>query len=705
MGLTYGVNQEASEIVSQHVASHLQTLMLLTIRLTYLVREEEDEVTPEGMQSDNATTGGSNADRQGFSDSDSAWSATEALRIDQTGSVVVEERRKRLLELLRFDELDSRHTNIKDAFKKTCSWFLSDEFYVRWLDPDSYSGHHGFLWISGKPGSGKSTLMKFIYSNMSKAKREEPDTAIVAFFFNARGTELEKSTPGLYRSLIFQILSTFPDLQEVLDTYQDQGTEKIRWDLGRLQQLFQDIIGALKHRRLVCFIDALDECDEEQVQTMIELFEELGETAMINGTQFYLCLSSRHYPHVEIRPCLRRTLENQAGHTQDIRKYITAKFRPGSSTSKVSNEISTMLLEKAGGVFMWVVLVIDILNKELRDGRAATIKRHIAALPSGLMELFQRILLRDDTKQGDLLLCVQWILYAKRPLEVSEFYYAMHSGQYQGADVLQPHDPQSVTREYMDRFVLSSSKGLAEVTKTKKGIVQFIHESVLDFLLKENGLRYLASKKEENFEARSHDELKKCCQFYIGVDLSPYAQVYDEQGSLSTSERKAMRETVSTQFPFLAYATAYMFHHANAAQIFISQDNFLARLDLHQWLRCDHTFQPTKTRRHSFEVNLVYLFADQGWARLLAWALESIQLPAENRKDRYVHPLIAASTNGHREVVEVLIEKGADINVSDKLVNPLLAAISGGHPEIARLLLEKGADVDAEGGVHQEGSS
>ena len=434
---------------------------------------------------------------------------------------------------------------------------------------------------------------------------------------------------------------------------------------------------------------------------MIELFEELGETAMINGTRFYLCLSSRHYPHVEIQPCLRRTLEGQDGHQQDIQKYITAKFKPGSSTSKVSVEISTLLLEKAGGVFMWAVLVVDILNKELRDGRAATIKRHIASLPSGLMDLFRHILLRDDVRKGDLLLCLQWILYAKRPLEVGEFYYAMHSGRYQGPDILLPHDPQSITREYMDRFVLSSSKGLAEVTRTKKAIIQFIHESVRDFLLKENGLQYLASDKEANFEAQSHDELRKCCQFYIRVDLSSYAQAYDEKGPTSKAPRKVIRETVLTRFPFLAYATAFMFQHADAAQRFIAQGQFLDELDLGKWLRCDRALEKHEIRRHSFNVNLVYLCAEQGWARLLALALERIPLPAESRQDRYIHPLIAASAQGRRETVQILLERGADVNAQGEQSSKALeAALSSRRQEIVRMLLEKGAKINAQGSFY-----
>lgn len=49
-------------------------------------------------------------------------------------------------------------------------------------------------------------------------------------------------------------------------------------------------------------------------------------------------------------------------------------------------------------------------------------------------------------------------------------------------------DPYAVTKDVITRFILYSSKGLAKITTAKNRALQFIHESVRDFLLKENGL-------------------------------------------------------------------------------------------------------------------------------------------------------------------------------------------------------------------------
>jgi hypothetical protein len=61
---------------------------------------------------------------------------------------------------LSFDVMDSRLTTIDIAHRDTCSWLYSRVEYLRWQDPELRASHHGFMWIKGKPGAGRSTLMK-----------------------------------------------------------------------------------------------------------------------------------------------------------------------------------------------------------------------------------------------------------------------------------------------------------------------------------------------------------------------------------------------------------------------------------------------------------------------------------------------------------------------------------------------------------------
>lgn len=85
--------------------------------------------------------------------------------------------------------------------------------------------------------------------------------------------------------------------------------------------------------------------------------------------------------------------------------------------------------------------------------------------------------------------------------------------------------------------------------------------------------------------------------------------------------------------------------------------------------------------------------AAKGQANIISEMLEQGVDPADRNT-----ALIHAALNGNMEIMNLLINKGADINwknPKDENRTPLMAAAENGKPEITRLLLEKGADANA----------
>lgn len=56
--------------------------------------------------------------------------------------------------------MDARLHDIATALPTTSEWLFRHEQFAVWLDSSKAVDHHGFLWIKGKPGSGKSTITK-----------------------------------------------------------------------------------------------------------------------------------------------------------------------------------------------------------------------------------------------------------------------------------------------------------------------------------------------------------------------------------------------------------------------------------------------------------------------------------------------------------------------------------------------------------------
>ncbi|KAI2464765.1 hypothetical protein F4781DRAFT_411720 [Annulohypoxylon bovei var. microspora] len=340
---------------------------------------------------------------------------------DSGTGISKEERRRNLLESLNFDQIDTRQTTIRKAHEKTCKWLKKTPQYLDWLDANKFDSHDGLLWIKGKPGAGKSTLMKFLFSNVHPTLKKRGNF-VLSFFFNARGEELEKSTIGLYRSLLLQLLKKQPGLQHILDSI-SLGSQ---WSIESLEHLFEKAICSMEKASIFCFIDALDECEEQQIRHMLSFLRTIREQAASASTKLHICLASRHYPHITIEKGLNLVIEGREEHQQDIANYIGTMLHIGHD--RFAEKIRSQLQEKAAGVFMWVVLVVDILNKEYDRGRKFCLEKRLCDIPDDLHDLIHDILTRDHDNTHGLLLCIQWVLFARRPLTPKELYFAIMSG-------------------------------------------------------------------------------------------------------------------------------------------------------------------------------------------------------------------------------------------------------------------------------------
>ncbi|KAF4472065.1 Pfs NB-ARC and Ankyrin domain [Fusarium albosuccineum] len=572
------------------------------------------------------------------------------------------EQRKELKNLLKFDQIHARILSLRTAQKHTCGWIVHCGPFREWIET---SRHNGILWIKGKPGAGKSVAMKFLHS---EAQKTIGSNILLSFFFNARGSDLEKSTLGLYRSLLFQLLDLEPELGAVLDHNGKPGfdfTTKNGWKEITLKQTLSLALGMLERCRVYCYIDALDECPEDEVRDMIVFFEEIGRPERIR-----VCFSSRHYPEINVPRALKLILEDEQHHSNDIKVYIDSHLNTPDLPE--TDTLKKQILHKSSGIFLWVALVIPMLNKASDRGlgnRIEGLMRKLAQIPDNLNDLFLGILKRDQDNVEELRLCIQWILFARRPLTPEELYAAVQIGLGDDPDEgLAPRSEHGVS-EILRKRILDISKGLAEITKSDSPTVQFIHESVRDFLLRGHGVDVL--DLSQNNEGRSHNYFTEICRLQLGIS--------EKTGNVL----------------LLDYVQDNIIGHANEAQRHgFNQDKFLADFPTQAWLN--------RQTRLSKSATLLHILALEGAECLISIhpkRLSHFRMGGQNIQ----FPLVTALGHDHAAAAGVLLgltETGIlDFQTSllvlcreargaSRLSSPLALLVKGGDALLLRRVFE-----------------
>ncbi|KAL8310454.1 hypothetical protein RB597_010336 [Gaeumannomyces tritici] len=156
-------------------------------------------------------------------------------------------------------------------------------------------------WIVGNPGSGKTTLMKYLAQHeqtQSLLGIWSPGAIVVSHFFWWNGTQMERSIKGLLCSLLYQLL-TKSEISLICILRKDPTipvTEAaMDWSQQDLQSMLLDVM-ANYPRSIAVFVDGLDEVLEaDGLLKLMEVIDTLGKPLGLEG-KVKLCLSARPYP-------------------------------------------------------------------------------------------------------------------------------------------------------------------------------------------------------------------------------------------------------------------------------------------------------------------------------------------------------------------------------------------------------------------------
>lgn len=443
-----------------------------------------------------------------------------------------------ILSTLYFTQIRERRSQIHPAHRKTFDWIFqrsesaepnqSFSNFIEWLE--DVPSPRGLYWISGKPGSGKSTLMRYL----SEDERTMNALAVWAnsksilgasCFFWLSGTEIQKSLNGLLRSLLHDLLTKVPSMIPDVAPWRwraaDFGSHLPPWTNSELLKAFQELVEIASHEHcLFIVIDGLDEFDgdNDQQTELLTFLISLSKSETIK-----ICVSSRHYPDFQNAfegfPSLKLEYLTHndikivvEGRLRDLTEFeLLQRIHPQASTQLISDVVN-----RAQGVFLWVYLVVRSLRQGVIDGDSmAALSRRLEEIPDDLDAFFRRIIdviPRQQRKYACLYFRIMLAAPMQPPL-LSLFFVEEEEPDFVEKTPLQaPHNQVVEARQRaMERRLESRCRGLLEAKKHDQesssafGIqwmyyVDFLHRSVRDFLLSKETQSTLNEYSSSDFD-------------------------------------------------------------------------------------------------------------------------------------------------------------------------------------------------------------
>ena len=209
-------------------------------------------------------------------------------------------------------------------------------------------------------------------------------------------------------------------------------------------------------------------------------------------------------------------MENQPERSQDIEHYVRSELAGGHSPQM--DRLRRNLLDQSSGLFLWVDLVVPMLNKAYDQGKTSmAMLRKLEEIPRDLQDLFAQIFSKDQEDLEECITLLEWVLFSKIPLMPIELYHAVQY-TYLKTGIA---ENMALTQDMVVRYVLNCSRGFVEIIKARTPVVQLIHETVRDYLggnvlqQRQSGVSTSHVSGQELQADSCHMKLSEACLYYL----------------------------------------------------------------------------------------------------------------------------------------------------------------------------------------------
>ncbi|KAI1453999.1 hypothetical protein F4805DRAFT_461158 [Annulohypoxylon moriforme] len=462
----------------------------------------------------------------------------------------------------------------------------SRDRFITWLKQGDRIFH-----IIGKPGSGKSTLMKYICRQPTTEKHLQVwagnlELVIGKFFFWRPGSSLQNSLKGLVRGLLYCFLDKSPELIPKVfprKWQESKNRENVHIEQHECEKGFECLISTsdiTKKHKFVFFIDGLDEFEGDHAELIRKLFLWTD-----NYQNIKICVSSREWSifQARFRDCPKLWLHILT-HL-DIQCVVRDRLCEmdlssllQSTDDQVVNNLDILereILKGSDGVFLWVTIVLRHIEGGIENGdQMEDLLRILRCLPTELEPLMSQLI--NSIPANDKKLAYATLSFAlfahKYDYEIPLMQFSLLEEYIKDKNFpmgkpvgIYPHDMATRRRERASKRIYGLCKGFLELRPnphldtTGKGmstttnllgdVVRFTHRSVVEFLESQ------PFKEMAQFELQDFEPSDANIQTYLGLlrclrlPRIYFAPKFKKSGFSEYGLTLGLRELVAIWFP------------------------------------------------------------------------------------------------------------------------------------------------------------